>query len=134
MVRGLQITLVALLLAVGTTGCPWWKEHGPAVKQGIVDCTLDAVKKEAPQFVPAVEAILQGKAPNWEQQLQALITLGKEATVCAIHVVYNEFRAKATPSTQTAKVSPESVKQMKAAAEIAQMAETFLAKHKWQPK
>lgn len=134
MLRYAVLVITFALLATTTTGCPWWKDHGPAVKQGVIDCTIAAAKKEAPQFVPAIVAILQGKAPNWQQQLDALVTLGKEATICAIQVVYNEFKTKSTPSTQAIKVSPELVKQMKLDADVAAMAQEYLNAHKWQPK
>jgi hypothetical protein len=130
---GFGLVALGLLLVTTTSGCPWWKDHGPAVKQGVIDCTLDAVKKNAPQFVPAIEAILKGAAPNWKQQLQALITLGKEAAVCAVQVVYAEFKTKSTPSSLPS-VSPALLKQQHEAAAVAARALEFLTENKWQIK
>lgn len=87
-------------------GCIKLKQVG--IDLGI--CASGAIPQEVANLEPAVAAIIEGNAPNWSQQLQALESVGVGAVVCAVDKIVNDLEHSTPPSQKRAEVEPRIIR------------------------
>jgi L-alanine-DL-glutamate epimerase-like enolase superfamily enzyme len=58
-----------------------------SARVSIVNCARAGVADLAADLAPAVETILTGDTPSWRDQLDAILTVGKDAGACAVQSV-----------------------------------------------
>jgi hypothetical protein len=76
-----------LLCVLMISGCAsWWRsETVKNIRRDAIDCTVEAVKANAAQLLPAMVAILTGSASNWRDQVGAFAKeFGVDAAACAL--------------------------------------------------
>ena len=100
-----KIALCVLLVLV-FGGCPWIKKEGTVV----IDCTVSAVESHAKDLLPAVLAILHGDAVNWQQQLDALKSLGEDVLACALGQASMQAEAAAEGDASQPTAGPDAMK------------------------
>lgn len=86
-------TLLILLLLLPSCGV-FLKE----TKLKTIDCVTDSLAKE---LFPAVETILLGNKPSWENQLESLTRFARESGICAVKAAIKEFEKPTFDSTQS---------------------------------
>jgi len=97
-----------VLCLTSLSGCGWWAKNGGKAEDIIVDCGKEAIKTEVAHLLPAILAILTGNAPDWQAQLVALESVGKDAVLCAVAEAQTKFvmeHATAGPDSPVAKAS-----------------------------
>ena len=105
--------LLILSLSFSSQGCSWLKSTGTAVKDVAFDCSIQSIKTGAIQLVPAVIAILAGRAGNWKDQLSSFGKgIGQDILACAIREATKELLAKVSASGSSS-VSPDTILALK---------------------
>lgn len=121
----------AMILIIGLSAtqpsCSWFKDAGSKAADVSFDCTIAAVQSNAAHLLPAVMAILTGKAPNWKQMLEAFTKeLGADAVACALQEAAIELQGRVA-LTGSGEPTPES----QAAMDGAVRARTFVDMKGW---
>jgi hypothetical protein len=105
MIRPLIFGYIALAACLAIAACTWTKNtiQGQKLITGESQCAGDAIKTEVDAIQNAVIGILLSKAPNYQEQLDALAaaskTNGKNAVICAVFKAIAAFgSASATPT------------------------------------
>jgi hypothetical protein len=90
-----------LLCVLMISGCASWWRSGTVqnIRRDAIDCTIEAVKANAAQLLPAVAAILTGSASNWRNQVGAFAKeFGVDATACALQHAAIDLQQTVAPT------------------------------------
>ena len=100
-----RTSLFALLLCVFmVSGCAsWWRSDTVQhIRRDAIDCTVEAVKANAAQLLPAMAAILTGSASNWRDQVGAFAKeFGVDAAACALQHAAIDLQQTVAPTGAT---------------------------------
>ena len=81
------VVMVAIALGAAALLSSCRTPAAQSAKVSIVNCARDGVADLAADLAPAVETILTGDTPSWRDQLDAILTVGKDAGACAVQSV-----------------------------------------------
>lgn len=133
---------IVIALTSAAMSCAWIHNH-PAVEADIktaIDCSVQAVRSEGVNLLPAVMAILAGAPADWEAELNALKVLGEDALACDLQQIAQQatdasLKASRPPSKGDCRTNPgacaTAANPKAPSPETGDRARAFIAAHKY---
>jgi len=107
--RASVVAFVACMLVTAGCASSWRSDTTRTIRRDAIDCTIEAVKANAAQLLPAIAAILAGSASNWRDQVGAFAKeFGVDATACALRHAAIDLQQTVAPRGASSKLGNES--------------------------